>query len=609
MRAFGEKERLSGLDKAVEVGGEGTVDWRAVYKDFYTIRRTMDEGFAQAMKDFCRRGKEKIVRKVAKPVPKHRIDMRNSISPYSALGMKLLSKASLRDLLRVVRDRHGHSKEGSIEPEDVQSLLRAIPPSEKERRAQELADRLRSEEGDSQFITTSKEPLLPLIECDESVKTSLPSGSRANKSTPLPLVKSPASQQLVPHKRVLHPSVYKDNLHWRVFDFIQTQSDASTVDPSTMDSRFYLCLSLAGCIPNTQSDNQGPQLPSPLFPLHSVRLFIEAPQQPLFSAACDSKRVLVSSADLRVRLFDSRSGREIGCLEEHKGGVNCIAVTQELIVTGSWDCTVVVWDSVYFEVRHVIHAHSESVTQVAVDRNVVISCCKDGEVCVWRRGSWGLVASLALHRKSVTGLALRNVCTYTASLDGTIGVWRNDSWQLVTVLKIGSPVTCMAVSRGLCVAGCENGYIRLWSLAAFREELSLLNASQELYDQVMASFLGREGQGNSVRERDTFKQLAVYLMVDCTKPSPIRSIAIINSFLFASNGSAVYQWSLATCSLARIMLGHAAPVTCLTGDRHKLVSVGEDGRVVLWHTRTKPPDVSHQIEPLILFGDIKRIQL
>ena len=591
----------------MELGEEGTVDWRVAYKDFYTIQRTMDEGFAQAMKDFCHRGKDKTGDKVVKKVSGHRLDIRHPISPYSALGMKLLSKASLRDLLRVVRDRHGHSTEGSIEPEDVQSLLRAVPVSEKERRAQEIANRLkRKEEGDSQFMTTSKEPLLPLIECDESVKTSLPSGSRTNRSpTHLPLPHSPSSQPQAPNKRVLHPSVYRDDLHWRVFDFIQTLSDAGAIDPSTMDSRFYTCLSLAGCIPSSHSGNLGPQLPSSLFPLRSVRLFTEAPQQPLFSAACDARRVLVSSEDLRVRLFDSRSGREIGCLEGHKGGVNCIAVTQGIIVTGSWDRTVTVWDSVYFEVRHIINAHSESVTRVAIDKRVVVSCSKNGEVCVWRRGSWGLVASLELHRRSVTGLALTNIYIYTASLDGTVGVWRNDSWQLATVLKIGSPVTCMTVRRGLCVAGCENGYIRLWSLASFREVLSLLNASQELYNQVMASFLGRGEQA----EKSSFKQLEVFVMVDCTKPSPVRSVAILNSFLFASNGAAVYQWSLATCSLARILLAHAAPITCLTGDRHKLVSVGEDGRVVLWHTRPKPPTVSHQVEPLILFGDIKRIQL
>ena len=57
------------------------------------------------------------------------------------------------------------------------------------------------------------------------------------------------------------------------------------------------------------------------------------------------------------------------------------------------------------------------------------------------------------------------------------------------------------------------------------------------------------------------------------------------------------------------MLAHAASVTCLAADRHKVVSVGEDGRVVLWHTRNQPPSVSHSVEPLIIYGDLKRIQI
>ena len=609
MRGFGENEGLTGLDQAVQMGGEAPVDWRATYKDFFTIRRTMDEGFKQAMNDFCRRGRQKTKKKAVKKFPSKRMYTRAPISRHSVVSVKLQSKSSLKDVIGEVQDKQGHSGEAPIDPDDVQSLLRAIPLCETDRCAEKLADRKTNGDGDSQLLVTSKEPLHPLIESVASVKIPFPSRSHTNRSpiTPLALVTSPSLLEHSPHKQVLPSNVYRDDIHWRVFDFTHNQSNTCPVDPSTMDSRFYMCLSLAGCIPNTQTGNEAPQLLSPAYPIRSVRLFIEAPQQLLYTAACAPRRVLVSSADLRVRLFDSRSGREIGCLEGHKGGVNCIAITEGIIVTGSWDCTVAIWDAVDFQVRHVIHAHAESVTQLAVDSNVVISCCRDGGVCVWQRDSWTLVASLVLHTKCVTGLALTNTCTYTASLDGLIGVWENDSWQLVTVLKIESPVTCMAVRGGLCVVGCENGYIRLWSLATFREELSLLNASQELYDKVTTSF-GGEKHADAFRERDPYKQLEVFVMAECAKQSPIRSVEVVGSFLFATNRAAVYQWSLATCSLARIMLAHAAPITCLTGDKHKLVSVGEDGRVVLWHTRPKPLDLSEE-DPLILFGKVKRIQL
>ena len=546
----------------------------------------MREGVCEEIRDLYQRREGTGVEKVTISPELPSAPPPCTTSPLSHKGKKLLRRAGLRDLLSVVQKTHNYTNKGCSVPEQA---LRSVPLSERDRRAQEVANKKPTQ--------SSNIPLLPLIECKDTPVTSLHRTS--SKSSPTPLL--PPASNLVEHRRVLHARVHKD-VYWRVFDFIQSRYSYSS------DPRSYTCLALAGCIPNIHVSNQDTTLPSPLFPLSSVRLFTQTPQQPLYSVACDSRRVLVSSTDLNVRLFDSRSGREIGCLEGHKGVVNCIAVTHGIVVTGSWDSTVTVWDAVSFQMMYVIHAHSESVTQVTVNNDVVVSCCKDGEVCVWRRGSWDLLTCLVLHKKSVTGLVLTDKHIYTSSLDGTVGIWNINSYKRVAVLSIGSLVTCMTVKQGLCVVGCDTGYVRLWNLSSLREEMRLSNSSPELYEQIMSSFLCRDTETTS-QESISIKQLDVYVMVDCTKPAPIRSVVVSNSFVFATNGAALYQWSLATCSLARVMLAHAASITCLAADRHKVVSVGEDGRVVLWHTRNKPLNVSHSDETLIIYGDMKRIQI
>ena len=589
MATFGEKEGILDLDRSVELGLADPIDWRAVYTQLHKIQHDIHEGVCEEILDLYQRREGTGVKKVTMSPELPLAPPPCTISPLSRKCVKQLHKANLKYMLSVVQERHSYANKGCIVPEDV------LLGSERDRRAHEVTSKKLTQ--GTQLQTGPNTPLLPLIGCKGTPVTShRHTSSKSSHIRLLPPVSDPTEL-----RRMLHARVYKDDVYWRVFDFIRSRYSSDS------DPRSYTCLALAGCIPNTHVSNQDTTLPSPLFPLSSVRLFTQAPQQPLYSVACDSRRVLVSSTDLNVRLFDSRSGREIGCLKGHKGVVNCIAVTQDIAVTGSWDSTVTVWNAVSFEIKYVIYAHSESVTQVAVNNSVVISCCKDGEACVWRRGSWELLTCLVLHKKSVTGLVLTDKHIYTSSLDCTVGIWNINSYKSVTALNIGYSVTCMAVKQGLCVVGCVTGDVRLWNLSSRREELSLSNSSPELYEQIMSSFKGRNTESAS-QKNISIKQLDVYVMVDCTKPAPIRSVVISNSFVFATNGAAVYQWSLATCSLARVMLAHAASITSLAADRHKVVSVGEDGRVILWHTRNKPP-VSHSDEQLIVYGDLKRIQI
>ncbi|KAI6656820.1 Mitochondrial division protein 1-like [Oopsacas minuta] len=559
VKIFGEREGIQDLDCSIELGETIPIDYRDIYTQLYKIQNNFQEGVSQRIKDLFHREMNKGTMEFI-PSPEFHS---NSNSPLHTLGMK--PKNTVNDMDKVVREKCKRPRKKTNK-----KLYK-----------------------DRQLIASSKSPILPVIECKKGSVVTLRASNKSH-TTPMPSINS-----TIEHKGVSD---------WRVFDFVQLQVKVCSSESVIIDSRLYTCLTLAGCIPSTHSSNQDTNLPSPLFPLRSVRLFTQSPQLSLFSVACDSRRVLVGSTDLIVRLYDSRSGREIGCLEGHKGIVNCIAMSQGVVVTGSWDCTVIVWDAVNFQILYVIHAHSEKVTQVAVNNKIVVSCCKDGEVCIWRRGSWDLITRLILHKNSVTGLVITDKYIYTSSLDGTIGIWRNNSYQREAVLNIGSSVTCLAITLGLCVAGCDTGHIRLWNLVSRREEITYFNSSPELYEQVISSFLGKETH-STPEETVSIKRLDVYLMVNCTKPAPVQSVAILNSFVFASNGAAIYQWSMTTCSLARVMLAHSAPVSCLTADRFKLVSVGEDGRVVLWHTRNKPPDVSHFVEPLIIYGDLKQITI
>ena len=55
------------------------------------------------------------------------------------------------------------------------------------------------------------------------------------------------------------------------------------------------------------------------------------------------------------------------CSYFFQGAVTCMAFDNEVLYTGSWDTTVMVWDLVYFERESVMHGHKGSVTCMAQD--------------------------------------------------------------------------------------------------------------------------------------------------------------------------------------------------------------------------------------------------
>ena len=551
---FGEREGVPDLDLCLERGESGPVEWREAYIQLYNVFNSLRLGIALP---------EAEKRKPQQELAPGDINA-------SQFHTKLLSRASLDSM----NEKQAQKGEKEAPNDVVPFPSRVDCISEKNERKQESEKKRKV-----RVAVSSKTSRLPAIAKNES-----PKHSKHVKKDKLP--KPPAKSP--PAKQRQQPRIYGREVIWRVFDFIHISPTFYVTDPPGTSSKFYTYLALAGCIPSSYTCDQEVKLPPPLFPVRSVRLFTQAPPTPIFSVACDSRRLLVGGTDLCVRLYDCRSGREFGCLDGHKGAVNCIDTLGPLVVTGSWDCTVMVWDAVHFEAMHTIHAHSHSVTRLVIDKNFLASGSDGGEVSVWSVESWELVCKLELHEKRITGICFSKQELYTSSLDGKVGVWDISSWELVTAINHTSPITCMSVRLGLCVSGCASGYLRFWNLFSCKEEMCELNTSSQL--------------SQHLKNQDQ-------LSLDFTSPSTIHSVCILETHVFATNSTAVCQWSLVTCSLVRVLLAHDAPITCLVGDKHKLVSVGGDGRVVVWHTRNKPHALSNYPNSIIVFGDLKRINL
>ncbi len=110
--------------------------------------------------------------------------------------------------------------------------------------------------------------------------------------------------------------------------------------------------------------------------------------------------------------------------EYHHGSILCLQYDEEIIVTGSSDSTLIVWDIRlgYQHVRRLCH-HTAGVLDVCFDTKHIVSCSKDMTVCLWDRRTGEFLQSLNGHRGPVNAVQLRGNLVVSASGDGVAKLW------------------------------------------------------------------------------------------------------------------------------------------------------------------------------------------
>lgn len=108
----------------------------------------------------------------------------------------------------------------------------------------------------------------------------------------------------------------------------------------------------------------------------------------------------------------------------HNGSILCLQYDSSLLVTGSSDCTLIMWSvtSSYTPIRR-LRKHTAGVLDVCFDSKHIVSCSKDATVCLWDRESGDLLRRLTGHRGPVNAVQLRGNLVVSASGDGIAKLW------------------------------------------------------------------------------------------------------------------------------------------------------------------------------------------
>ncbi|KAI8881850.1 WD40 repeat-like protein [Backusella circina FSU 941] len=175
----------------------------------------------------------------------------------------------------------------------------------------------------------------------------------------------------------------------------------------------------------------------------------------------DSSQLFSASADKSVAIWDAKRGERIKRFKGHTNIVNSCQVARrgpELVVSGSDDCTIKMWDSRQKEAVNTYHSDYQ-VTSVSFGDagDMVYSAGLDNEIKVWDVRKNDVAYTLKGHMDTVSGMALSPDGSYllTNAMDNTVRMW--------DIKPFASGDRCLKIFEG-APHGYEKNLIRpCWS--------------------------------------------------------------------------------------------------------------------------------------------------
>ena len=201
---------------------------------------------------------------------------------------------------------------------------------------------------------------------------------------------------------------------------------------------------------------------------HAAAIYLEGHKDSVYCVQFDEDKILTGSRDRTIRIWDARTykctkvlgvpSRSVGSaipplpddvvdrghrpftrifspppeiMSEtklntlyHTGSILCLQFDDQIMITGSSDCTLIIWDvkADYKPIMR-LRRHTAGVLDVCFDDKHIVSCSKDATICLWDRSTGCFLRKMTGHRGPVNAVQLRGELVVSASGDGIAKLW------------------------------------------------------------------------------------------------------------------------------------------------------------------------------------------
>lgn len=225
--------------------------------------------------------------------------------------------------------------------------------------------------------------------------------------------------------------------------------------------------------------------------------------------------LMSSGAGSTIKIWDLHTKALLHSLSSHLQSVSSVAATTEgfwdvqmtspteadatpLLVSGSYDGTLKLWDLPTGKLLQTFCGHSDAVHTLSVNRQLLASGSYDRTIQLWDLKTGLLLHTLSGHTAAIGSVALSPVDAVVASgsHDHTVKIWHCESGELqLTFQEHTAPVKAIAFSPdgGMLTSASQEGTVKLWDVktGTVKQSLSgrsaVLSVAYSLDGQVLAT--------------------------------------------------------------------------------------------------------------------------
>ncbi|KAG1460164.1 hypothetical protein G6F55_004331 [Rhizopus delemar] len=177
--------------------------------------------------------------------------------------------------------------------------------------------------------------------------------------------------------------------------------------------------------------------------------------------------LVTGSRDRQIKMWDMHTGALLKTLEGHLGSVLCLQFDHRYLISGSSDAALIIWDINTAERIRTLRGHEESVLNVKFKDDVLVSCSKDRTVRIWHLRKHGDAETRLIlrgHRAAVNAVQFKEDRVVSASGDRAIKIWDMNTGECLRTLDSHSRgIACIEFDGKYIVSGSSDQTIKVWN--------------------------------------------------------------------------------------------------------------------------------------------------
>ena len=252
-------------------------------------------------------------------------------------------------------------------------------------------------------------------------------------------------------------------------------------------------------------------------------------------------------------------------LEGHTDSIMCLQYDEcrSLLMTGSFDSTVRVWDMEARECVKELKGHTRCVRALQFDDSKLITGSMDRTLKIWETKSFKCIRTLEGHNEGVISLHFNGTLLASGSIDGSIRVWNLSKGACFALTGHRDWVNKVQIVNGTQLISCsDDTTIKLWDLST---------------KQLLRTLTGHAGQVQCFQIQIPHHLPALPPKLSESTQIPLAVTKIVSGSL----DNTVKVWDQ-NGDCVKTLFGHMEGVWCVAFDSLRIVSGSNEGKLNVW---------------------------